>query len=267
MTTFALEHLQDMTSRAHIHGRRHLRRILPVVLAGAMLALAGCSSLQALKKRVGHALGVHKPEVTTTPASEIKPSKPPTADARKEPVPSLREIVNRQLQQGHYRVGRKQLQRYLAEHPDDRAARDLWRQLTVDPNKLLGKRSRVHVVQSGESYSTLAARYLGSASRFLALARYNHAENPSVLNLGQRIRIPAVSADQLKARMAATSTEHAPAAARTDAADVTDAAATPAPAPLPRAQQLQQQSLALLDRGTSSRRWSAWARRLTPTRS
>ncbi|KGI77706.1 hypothetical protein LF63_0109530 [Oleiagrimonas soli] len=163
----------------------------------------------------------------------------------------MKTIIARQLQVGHYAEGRKELRRYLQAHPEDRYARDLWRQLTVDPDKLLGKASKIHVVQAGESYGSLAARYLGSASRFLALARYNHAANPSVLQLGEKLRVPAKSPDAVKASIAAAPVENPSTPAVTESPSETpSAAAAPASeAPQDRAEALQRQSLALLHEG------------------
>src|ERR1700751_2410691 len=86
---------------------------------------------------------------------------------------SLSAIVNRDLQNGHYAEGEKALRRYLQDHPGDRAAQSFLRQLTEDPKQTLGPDSSPHIVQPGESYSTLAAKYLGDPNLFLVLARYN----------------------------------------------------------------------------------------------
>ncbi|GAB3040559.1 hypothetical protein GCM10027285_27100 [Oleiagrimonas citrea] len=215
-----------------------MARVAPAWIACAWL-LGGCAQLQTFKRNV---LGIHKPEVTTTtrPAA----ARPPVAVRHPESVVPLKTIIMKQLQVGHYAKGRKQLRRYLEVHPDDRYARDLWRQLTVNPNKLLGAHSRMHVVQPGESYGTLAAKYLGSATRFLALARYNHADNPSVLQLGQKVRVPADSPAKVRATMAAAPVENPEPASSNAAAAPDDASG-----PVDRAEQLQSQSLALLHEG------------------
>jgi tetratricopeptide (TPR) repeat protein len=187
------------------------------LLAGG---LAGCAQL---KSRIG--LHDRPGPVSIEPA----PAPAPAAAPATEPPPPLATIVDRQLQHGHYAEGERQLRRHLELHPDDRAAQALLRQLTVDPEQALGAASRPYVVRPGDSYSTLAQRYLGDGGRFLILARYNGSTDPSLLRVGQTLRLPATRlAPGGSAETAATSA--AP-----------DAAA--------QAQRLQDESLALWHRG------------------
>lgn len=218
-----------------------------VLMTGLLALLAGCAQMQSLKRSIGHAFGVHAPTVTTSKAPAPAQSTPAPAVAH-APVVPLKTIVTRQLQNGHYATGKEQLHRYLQAHPEDRAARDLWRQLTVDPDRQLGTRSRMHVVKSGETYSSLAARYLGDADRFLVLARYNHASDPSDLRVGQRVRIPldaphAIAGGKIGSATAATPPE-----------TTSGPAATPSSTPdnEGKAAQMQQQSVALYEKGHSA---------------
>ena len=124
------------------------------------------------------------------------------------------------------------LRRYLAQRPDDRAAQAMLRQLTVDPRQALGRASRTHVVQAGESWSTLAARHLGDASRFLVLARYNGSTDPSLLRVGDTVQLPQATAPTA------------------DVVATGDAAPSPAPeSTAVRARRLQAESLSLLAQG------------------
>ena len=174
------------------------------LLALALLATAGCAQMHALKSKVGGMF--HQDKMV----AKIERTPHPSAPAEKTaPVVPLKEIVDKYLQVGRYARGEALLKAYLGAHPDDRAAHELMRQLTADPAKLLGRRSRPYVVQPGESYSTLAARYLGSAMRFLVLARYNGSTNPSLLQAGQTVRVPASAAD------ASTGTGDSPGGRRT----------------------------------------------------
>ncbi|AIF48788.1 peptidoglycan-binding protein [Dyella japonica A8] len=106
---------------------------------------------------------------------------------------SLSAITGTYLLHGRYAEGEQQLRRYLARYPNDRAAQNLSRQLTVDPKAALGSASRNYVVQAGDSYSTLAARELGDSNQFLVLARYNGSTNPSALRAGEVIRLPLMT--------------------------------------------------------------------------
>ena len=217
----------------------HFRDCMTAVLmAGLLAGLAGCAQMKSIKRSIGHAFGVHEPKVSVTKAPAPAHSAPAPATVA-APVVPLKTIVTRQLQNGHYATGKKQLHRYLQAHPEDRAARDLWRQLTVDPVRQLGSRSRIHVVQAGESYSSLAARYLGDADRFLVLALYNHADDPSELHVGQRIRIPVDAPGST--------------AARHGGGEVASSSPNASPAPAPSTEQeavkLQQQSVSLYEKG------------------
>jgi tetratricopeptide (TPR) repeat protein len=169
-----------------------------------------------------------------------------------EPVSdlSLAEIIDTQLQRGHYTEGEQSLHHFLAQHPGDRRAKAMLHQLTANPERWLGRQSQAHVVQAGESYSSLAGRYLGDPRLFLILARYNHSTNPSLLRVGETVQLPS------------TARTSAPAAAGADGADQDAAAAaagsapTTAPETAPanesssaKAQRLQRESVALLAQG------------------
>ena len=182
-----------------------------------------------------------KTAAAPAPAAPAAPEESASGEAQ-APRLSLSAIVNHDLQNGHYAEGEKALRRYLQDHPGDRAAQFFLRQLTEDPKKLLGDASTAHIVQRGESYSTLAAKYLGDPNLFLALARYNGSANPSLLRVGSALRLPA------SASAVATA---APPASNAPAPVAVPAVPPPSPSmpPSQRAQQLENQSLALYRQG------------------
>jgi len=199
---------------------------LVLLLAGSA---SGCAQFNKLKSRMDH----HPATTVTAPA----PAPAPRA-VEETPAPaSLASVVNDKLQLGHYDEGERQLRSFLREHPDDRTAQALLRQLTADPEQVLGHAARDYVVQPGDSYSTLAERYLGDAGRFLILARYNGSTNPSLLRAGQRLRLPASASRLGTTSTSEASSDDAPAAAPADAS----AAA--------KARRLQGESVALLHKG------------------
>ena len=215
-------------TRALAQGR--YGRLVPLLLVGLLATgLGGCAQLRQLKARIG---GHHTPAPAVVPAPASATTRAPVDEP---PPPSLASIINDQLQLGHYAEGERQLRRYLDAYPDDRAAQEMLRQLTVDPEQALGRASRGYVVHAGDSYSTLAARYLGDGGRFLILARYNDSANPSLLRVGQTLRLPA-------SRLAATTTSEdaAPGPPTAGSADASAAA---------KATRLQDESLALLHKG------------------
>ncbi|UGB38649.1 LysM peptidoglycan-binding domain-containing protein [Frateuria soli] len=208
-------------------------RVGPLVLVGLLaVGLGGCAQLQQLKARV---TGHRKPTVTVTPAPTPAPTRAPEDTA---PRP-LSSIINGQLQSGHFAEGERQLRRYLEVYPDDHAAEAVLRQLTVDPEQALGHASRPYVVRPGDSYSTLAARFLGDGGRFLILARYNGSTNPSMLRVGQTLRVPA-------SRLASGTQPEGP----VQTAAATEPSASGAGAA--KARRLQDESLALLHKGQRS---------------
>ncbi|WP_395117188.1 LysM peptidoglycan-binding domain-containing protein [Rhodanobacter sp. FW102-FHT14D06] len=194
-----------------------------MLAALAATGVSGCRSL-----------GGYSSVAITPTTSAARPA--PVAPAVPTPTPSLASIVDHQLQPGHYAEGEQALRQYVEQHPQDRAARGLLHQLTADPERWLGSRSRAHVVQSGESYSTLAARYLGDANLFLILARYNHSTNPSLLRTGQTLRIP------LSARGASP-------AAGAAASSAAPAGPAVAESSVAKARRLQDESVSLFDQG------------------
>ncbi len=198
--------------------RRTLATLM--VLALATLGMGGCASL-----RGGHS------SVVVTPSSA--PTSSPASASRE---PSL-AAVGSQLQSGHYAEGEKALRQYLEQHPGDRAAQAMLRQLTADPRQVLGERWRAHVVQPGDSYSTLAERYLGDPNLFLILARYNGSTNPSRLRVGETLHMPLSAADTAAPAPAAAATTTTPATVR----------GTEAPAAA--ARRLQEESVSLLGHG------------------
>jgi tetratricopeptide (TPR) repeat protein len=209
------------------------------VLAAAVLMamlVGGCAKI--LKPKA--VITPHVPSAATAPA-ESTPS-----EEEASPRLSLSAIVNRDLQNGHYAEGEKALRRYLQDHPGDRTAQSYLRQLTDDPKKLLGASSTPHIVQPGESYSTLAAKYLGDANLFLALARYNGSTNPALILVGSTLKLPM----NASVAAAAASAQPGPAAAPVATPTIV---ATPPPsapvAPAQSAQQLESQSLALYRQG------------------
>lgn len=227
-TAGSMEQVHGMTTmRPPGCGRSGAARALLILV---LLGVSGCAQVDQVKSRLGQRFGEHG-SATFVPAATR------TAPASAEPA-SLASIVNEDLQRGHYDAGEKALRRYLAVHPADHAAQALLRQLTADPEQVLGRSWHAHLVQAGDSYSTLAARYLGDPGRFLILARYNGSNNPSILRVGTTVRVPA------------SATGPAPAAADAAAAEHTPAEATPpVESTSAKASRLQKESLALRDQG------------------
>lgn len=216
----------------------------------ALLGLAGCAPLNRLRTQLGLSAPMH-PSVVFTPTAPA----PKTPERAVKPLPdvSLATIIKRELQRGHYAEGERALRGYLARHPGDRLAQLMLRQLTTDPERMLGSASRPHVVRSGDSYGVLAAHYLGDSRLFLILARYNGSTNPSVLRLGEKLRLPTAAAAALrKTADDKPKKEDAPTPAAETVASTAPPAKTIPDAGKTRAaevERLQQESLTLLGQG------------------
>lgn len=158
------------------------RLVQVVALLVGSAVLAGCAQLGELDARLQGLAGGAGKQAESPPVEESAVA--PPADRR-----SLDAILD-DLQRGDYARGRRDLARYLERHPDDVVARAVMRQLTADPEEVLGRQSHEYTVRPGDSYSALAARHLGDAGLFLILARYNDSENPSDLRVGETLRLP-----------------------------------------------------------------------------
>ncbi|MFC5436840.1 LysM peptidoglycan-binding domain-containing protein [Rhodanobacter umsongensis] len=190
----------------------------------ALLAVSGCT-------RPDRRSSV----VVTRPTA----SSPPVAPIQDRHPRSLSAIINNELQLGRYADGEADLQQYLKQHPADRAARAMLHQLTADPQRSLGEGWQPHVVRTGDSYSSLAARYLGDANLFLILARYNNSTNPSMLRVGETLHMPKSGRSApvaVEAPALVVDTNHR------DVAAVTESRTA-------KARRLQDESVGLLDQG------------------
>lgn len=225
-------------------------------VVGSLLALllTGCVSTGKIKSRP-----MVRPAAVEPAASQ--PVVVPVGET------SLKGIVNNQILRGNYAEGERSLRAYLVQHPGDHPAEALLRQLTVDPRKMLGRQSSVYVVQPGDSYSTLAARYLGNANLFLVLARYNGSTNPSILRAGENLRMPSSA----MADGQADGPVDGPVAAQSTApAEPIDSLPPTAPASemtvessSVKATRLQRESVALMKRGKSTQALSRLDQALT----
>lgn len=157
------------------------------------------------------------------------------------------------LQNGDAAGARQILAAVLDRQPSDAVARSLVRQIDEEPKALLGAESFAYTTRDGDTFSSLAQRYLGDPMLFYALARYNGVAVPAGLTKGIQIRIPG----HLKREAPRAET-------RSDAAPRTTApSAKPMPAPVAkpaapvvdplRAAQLRAQGLEAMNRGAIAR--------------
>jgi tetratricopeptide (TPR) repeat protein len=101
------------------------------------------------------------------------------------------------LEQGDYENARNQLNWALQEKPGLQIADNLIQQIDANPIDYLGVKNFYYQVESGDSLSIIAGKFLHDPMKFVILARYNKLDNPSNLAPGDRIRIPGQMPEDL----------------------------------------------------------------------
>ncbi|MFT6898549.1 MAG: tetratricopeptide (TPR) repeat protein [Paraglaciecola sp.] len=94
------------------------------------------------------------------------------------------------LEYGNEGKALAELNAFLVSVPDSSSATNIVEQINTASAQYFPAENFLVVLESGESLSTLAKKYLGSALKFYALAKYNDIDNPSRVNIGQSIKIP-----------------------------------------------------------------------------
>jgi len=135
------------------------------------------------------------PPAPAVPAPPREPPQPPPPT----PPPSPAQQVQAQkaanqvvelLEAGNEEQAKIELQRALELDPNNKLALNLMRQITGDPQAMLGRESFAYTVRPSDTLSRIAGRYMGDIYSFYILARYNNIEVPKKVASGQVIRIP-----------------------------------------------------------------------------
>ena len=165
--------------------------LLATLLASGVVSISGCAQLQSFGQMLKNA---QTPSATATPT---KASPTAAQEERKEaagkpaPLLSLKQIMHL-IENGEHDQARAALETLLAKDPKNQAARNLQKQLTIDPAKALGPAVSTYTVQSGDTLGGLAARFLGNPMNFIILGRYNDIKRGRDLQVGQIIKIPSL---------------------------------------------------------------------------
>jgi tetratricopeptide (TPR) repeat protein len=101
------------------------------------------------------------------------------------------------LEQGDYEKARMQLAWALVDKPGLQIAESLVEQIDANPVDYLGVKNFYYKVESGDSLSIIAGKFLDDPMMFVILARYNQLENPSKLAPGDRIRVPGAMPEEV----------------------------------------------------------------------
>lgn len=141
-----------------------------------------------------------EPQPEAKPVVQQPPQEhPPEPPAPPDKIPASQRVTKalQRLEQGDYENARNQLVWALQEKPGLQIADKLIQQIDADPIDYLGMKSYSYRVESGESLSIIAGKFLEDPMKFVILARYNKLENPSQLAPGDRIRVPGVMPAQV----------------------------------------------------------------------
>jgi len=238
-TTFRTDAQFSPTPTAQaVRGRGHSSRPSPLSAGTALLlslALAACVTPAPPPPPPAD------PVVTAPPPPPPPPEPvPPTAAEQALSQKSAMQAIE-MLEAGQEEQARNELQRALQLDPANKLANNLMRQITADPVAQLGRESFAYTVQSSDTLSRIAGRFMGDIYSFYILARYNDIRVPRQVSGGQVLRIPGKPpAGPLYPRPSAKPDPKAAAAAQaptppatTTVAAAPTPAAPPAPPPVP----------------------------------
>ncbi|MGD9500231.1 MAG: tetratricopeptide repeat protein [Halothiobacillus sp.] len=153
--------------------------LLVALLTSGVVSISGCAQLSKDQS---------KEPSSKTVSSSMEHEKPTSGN--KAPLLSIRQIIQL-IENGEHDRARAALQTFLAKDPKNLAARNLQKQLTIDPAKALGPAASTYTVQPGDTLGGLAARFLGNPMDFVILGRYNDIKRGRDLQVGQTIKIPS----------------------------------------------------------------------------
>ncbi len=159
------------------------------LLLVAVVGFTACQQLVFVKPKF------ESEPVADTAQQETAPE-PPQPPDKLPPSRRVRKALQL-LEQGEYDYARKQLSWALQDKPGLQIAENLIAQIDADPIDYLGVKNFYYRVESGESLSIIAGKFLDDPMKFVVLARYNRLDNPSKLAPGDRIRVPGEMPEQV----------------------------------------------------------------------
>jgi tetratricopeptide (TPR) repeat protein len=153
--------------------------LLVTLLTSGAVSISGCAQLSKDQS---------KEPASKTVSTKNEHEKP--ASSNKAPLISIRQIIQL-IENGEHDRAQAALQTFLVKDPKNLAARNLQKQLTIDPAKALGPAVSTYTVQPGDTLGGLAVKFLGNPMDFVILGRYNDIKRGRDLQVGQTIKIPS----------------------------------------------------------------------------
>jgi tetratricopeptide (TPR) repeat protein len=175
-----------------------MRKFPTILLLAAVAGLPACQQTPTQPAAAAPAAtGAPAPEAPPsvaetapgTPAAAPAPTGPVTPTAQHEAQKTALAAMGL-LEAGREDEARIELQRALAQDPNNKLALNFKRQVEADPLAALGRESFSYTVRPNESLSMIAGRFLGDIYAFYILARYNNIAVPRQVAGGQTLRIP-----------------------------------------------------------------------------
>ncbi len=189
-----MEGSQQLTKSVLHHALNAATAVVLTLLLGA------CGTVPMPKKTDGTtppvAGSTTTPPVAGKKVEDGKPGAPvkPGVEAPKVDNLSAREHVQNAvtaLQYGQEANAKADLEAALRQDPESKIAKSLMAQIQADPVQYFGgQESFSYTVQSGDSLSTIARRFLDDPLKFHILAKFGGITDPSHLQPGQTIRVP-----------------------------------------------------------------------------
>ena len=124
----------------------------------------------------------------------------------------LQNAINA-LQAGQEANAKKELDVVLRNEPDNKVARSLLAQINIDPNKYFASQEAFnYTLQSGDTLTSIAQRFLDEPLKFHILARLNGITDPANLAPGRVIKVPGKKAGSVPVSVVADDVRRADAA-------------------------------------------------------
>ncbi len=163
-----------------------------IVLLSLVAALSACGTVP-MPRKVSSTAAIGQTGTVKPDDTKSAPTKHST-DAPKVDNLSAREHVQNAvtaLQYGQEANAKVDLEAALRQDPENKMAKSLMTQIQADPVQYFGgQESFSYTVQSGDSLSTIARRFLDDPLKFHILAKFGGVTDPSHLEPGQTIRVP-----------------------------------------------------------------------------
>ena len=155
-----------------------------------VLAATSANQKSSATKQVSQSTQIRK-TIDSKPIATTEPIPETVLVEEITPVQRVQNAIEL-LKVGDVGQAQLELEAVLKEEPDNKIALNLQHQIESEPKHYFTTKTKIrnYVVQPGDSFSTLAMRFLESPLEFHILAKLNNYADPTQLKVGQIIKIP-----------------------------------------------------------------------------